>query len=568
MASRIALLLSWTGVLFFFIMIAGLSFGVHQLLTYIGAGRGEQQLAQPFSRQVAVVTPVSRSRHLQPPSSISKPEASVEEPAASSSAAALGAAVGVCSTEDGGSNIAVNPGPQGDTKAGGVTAASAAQNEIEAAGTRSSGGPGTASSALADASEIDTGGEVETESENIVAGQSGEVAVQQPAPGPSLQPSAVASTADRASNSNAAKAPQPVPMRESGPLAAVEAAGRAVGGQGSQGAPGPAAFHVPVDMVEPSALEDSTPQAAPEAAAQVLHISSPNCGAGSSGSFGGLRGRLAAPAEQVLSAPGPSSNIEGRPRERTASSFGDASAFPLGPGSPGPAASVAPQAEPRMSLPTVLPEPLSRAPDSSALERLPSDSSLGSLRERAQLALRAAAAAVEASQRAAAYAAAASNAASRAAEAAERAATAATLAQAGLESAAESAIVAAEARVAQAAEAAKDAEADIAQYAATVQKPAAPGPLSQLQQLWRSASSAFTHGHQQSQRDGSSEELSGASTTAGIDSAGSGTRRDRTAPDDAGGSASGGNVGVAAAETISSTVKGLLSWLGQGDGTR
>lgn len=54
------------------------------------------------------------------------------------------------------------------------------------------------------------------------------------------------------------------------------------------------------------------------------------------------------------------------------------------------------------------------------------------MRERAQMALRAAAAASEASQRAAAYSAAATTAASKAADAAERAASAASFAQVGI----------------------------------------------------------------------------------------------------------------------------------------
>ncbi|GAX79669.1 hypothetical protein CEUSTIGMA_g7110.t1 [Chlamydomonas eustigma] len=98
---------------------------------------------------------------------------------------------------------------------------------------------------------------------------------------------------------------------------------------------------------------------------------------------------------------------------------------------------------------------------------IPQGGTLPALRARAQISLRAAAAASEASQRAAAYSAAASTAASRAAEAAERAAVAATKAQAALEVSAEDAIIAAESRAQQAAVMAKEAEDRAARSAAS-----------------------------------------------------------------------------------------------------
>lgn len=147
-----------------------------------------------------------------------------------------------------------------------------------------------------------------------------------------------------------------------------------------------------------------------------------------------LWGRPIVQGEQANSGLGPSTSAV-----RPVFPFAGASGIPNGSGAGGirdvltATASALQVAEPlastRLSLPAVRPEPLSRALDSSALAQLSSDSSVGSLRERAQLALRAASGAVEASQRAASYAAAASSAASRAAEAAERAASAASLAQ-------------------------------------------------------------------------------------------------------------------------------------------
>ncbi|MEW5299641.1 MAG: hypothetical protein WDW36_002635 [Sanguina aurantia] len=83
------------------------------------------------------------------------------------------------------------------------------------------------------------------------------------------------------------------------------------------------------------------------------------------------------------------------------------------------------------SIPASIPDPISRAVPLAAVQALPdsADRSVGAMRERAQMALRAAAAASEASQRAAAYSAAATTAASKAADAAERAASAASFAQ-------------------------------------------------------------------------------------------------------------------------------------------
>ncbi|KXZ47473.1 hypothetical protein GPECTOR_35g911 [Gonium pectorale] len=288
-----------------------------------------------------------------------------------------------------------------------------------------------------------------------------------------------------------------------------------------------------------------------------------------------------ASGRQDMAGPGPGSLAGASPFQR--SSLPDmaraaAPAFEPMPVLPPPRA---------LSLPSVRPEPLSRALDTSALAHLPTDDSLGSLRERAQLALRAAAAAGEASQRAAAYAAAASSAASRAAEAAERAASAATIAQAGLENAAESAIMAAEARVAQASEAAKEAEvraasaaahatayqdisqsqADIAERAAIVQRPAPSGPLSQLQQLWRSASSAFSQG-QGHQQQGSSQAAANAPSASTSAQDGGRAEPDRSAAVASSSQATSPHTGSSPAESIGSTVKGILSWLGQGDGGR
>ncbi|MEW5312695.1 MAG: hypothetical protein WDW38_004310 [Sanguina aurantia] len=86
------------------------------------------------------------------------------------------------------------------------------------------------------------------------------------------------------------------------------------------------------------------------------------------------------------------------------------------------------------SIPASIPDPISRAVPLAAVQALPdsADRSVGAMRERAQMALRAAAAASEASQRAAAYSAAATTAASKAADAAERAASAASFAQGSL----------------------------------------------------------------------------------------------------------------------------------------
>lgn len=121
---------------------------------------------------------------------------------------------------------------------------------------------------------------------------------------------------------------------------------------------------------------------------------------------------------------------------------------------------------PPMTVKIPLEQPLSmRAPSDTAADHLPAGRGLAALRERAQLALRAAAAASEASQRAAAHSAAASSAASQAADAAERSAAAATAAQAALESEAEGAIFAAEERAQRAAGLAHDAEQRAAQSA-------------------------------------------------------------------------------------------------------
>ncbi|GLC45084.1 hypothetical protein PLESTB_001466700 [Pleodorina starrii] len=586
-----------SGVLFYFIIIAGLSLGVHQLLKLLGARQGEGQLTRPSARQVAVVAaPTYHAKLPQPSLLASKPEASAEDSAAEDSAATALAETRARSATEAGAG---DGGAKAADAAGAATAASAAQRGPEGEVVRGSVGPAGPSSALTSASETEPGNEMDAESEDVATEQSEPATMrlppQQAVSGPGSQASVFVSSAgpsegDQASSSGAAKTLQQVPVGEDRAGSASGAAGPpAAESQALNVVVGPAS-QAPPRAAQPSG-QDTTADSAAGSAAQPL-LASTSAG-GSSGGLGGAR----APAEQQASpAPATSTGATSSPAAWASGPFAGGSAFFMGGGG----APAAPQPEPvapaRVSLPSVRPEPLSRAPDSSALAMLPNDDSLSSLRERAQLSLRGAAAAVEASQRAAAYAAAASSAASRAAEAAERAAAAATSAQAGLESAAESAIVAAEARVAQAAEAAKEAEgraasaaahatayqdmaqsqADIAERAAAVQKPAAlPGPLSQLQQLWRSASSAFAHGHQHSHEESSrGGQSDGSIVTVAVGSGGGSSTNDSSARGngntaDAGGTGTtAGRMGTAAAETISSTVKGFISWLGQGDGTR
>ncbi|GIL47100.1 hypothetical protein Vafri_4015 [Volvox africanus] len=541
-----------SGVLFFFIIIAGLSLCVHQLLRYLGSSKAEERLAQPSTRQATVaVSPASRAKLTT--SSMSKPGASVEATSASTSTAATGAAAGLLEAvrnEDGSGTVTTRP--EGDSGTRAIAAVPATQ--IELRGDMSDWSRdvlGTCNNLVA-ASETETGSErdAELKTEGPLA-QSGLPPVcdkeNSPTSGSRQNLEQASGTEARASSSESAKPLQQGLIPEGD-----------VAYAGTQTQPLP------------------------------VSSSSTATGIGGTDNRGELRVPSAAPKGQAIPRLGPGADAGESPLAQQKSPLGAASAF-FASGSTGPAAALVATVEPsgpaRLSLPAVRPEPLSRALDSSALANLPNGSSVASLRERTQLSLRAAAAAVEASQRAAAYAAAASNAASRAAEAAERAAAAATLAQTGLENAAESAIAAAEARIAQAAEAAKDAEeraasaaahstayqdmsqsqADIAERAAAVQKPSVPGPLSQLQQLWRSASSAFVQGHHQSDLG---DEPSMTIPTGGASSTDSGARGRGGAYDGGRGTAPGRNVGAAAAETISSTVKGLMSWLGQGDGTR
>ncbi|GIL70611.1 hypothetical protein Vretifemale_1327 [Volvox reticuliferus] len=529
-----------SGVLFFFIIIAGLSLCVHQLLRYLGSSRSEERLAQPSTGQAAVViSPASPTKHSFP---TRKPVASAEDTSTSTSAAAMGAEVGpLDAVGNEGASGTVTTRPQGDRDTSALGAVPASQIEIKgdlSEGSRDAAGSFNGSAA---ASETETGFELDVDSKTECDQQPQFASVSGQNPGQN------SNTEARASSSESAK-----PLHQ-GPIHEID-----VTSAGTQ----PQPF--------------------------LASTSSTSSGIGGNGNRGELRVPSPAPKGQPIPGLGPSADVGESPLAQQKSPFDAASAFFMS-GSTGPAAASVPPAEPsppaRLSLPAVRPEPLSRAPDISALAHLPNGSSVASLRERTQLSLRAAAAAVEASQRAAAYAAAASNAASRAAEAAERAATAATLAQTGLENAAESAIAAAEARIAQAAEAAKDAEeraasaaahatayqdmsqsqADIAEHAAAVQKPVAQGPLSQLQQLWRSASSAFVQGHQNDIGEEASMTIiptGSASNTVG------GARGRGGASDAGGGSGSNRNVGAVAAETISSTVKGLLSWLGQSDETR
>ncbi|GLI58740.1 hypothetical protein VaNZ11_000496, partial [Volvox africanus] len=470
-----------SGVLFFFIIIAGLSLCVHQLIRYLGSSKVEERLAQPSTRQATVAAlPASRAKLIS--SSMSKPGASVEATSTSTSAATTGAVAGLLEAvrnEDGSDTVTTRL--EGDSSTSAIAAVPAAQIEPredmsdwsrDILGTRN---------ILVAASETDTASELDAESKTegpLAQSELPSVCDQQPRPtlGSRENLEQASGTEARASSSESAK-----PLHQ-------------------------------------GLITDADVASAGTTQSQPLLVSSSNAatGIGGNGNRGELQVPSPAPKAQAIPRLGPGADAGESSLAQQKSPLGAATAF-FASGRNGPAALVAPAEPPgpaRLSLPAVRPEPLSRALDSSALANLPNGSSVTSLRERTHLSLRAAAAAVEASQRAAAYAAAASNAASRAAEAAERAAAAATLAQTGLENAAESAIAAAEARIAQAAEAAKDAEeraasaaahatayqdmsqsqADIAERAAAVQKPSTPGPLSQLQQLWRSASSAFVQG--------------------------------------------------------------------------
>eukprot|EP00877_Chromochloris_zofingiensis_P012512 jgi/Chrzof1/7514/Cz02g26170.t1 len=119
-------------------------------------------------------------------------------------------------------------------------------------------------------------------------------------------------------------------------------------------------------------------------------------------------------------------------------------------------------------LPSIQADLPSKAVDMAEVEALTAtdDISVPAMRERAHIAMKASAAAMEASQRASAYSAAASSAASRAAEAAEHSASAAASVQSALETAAEDAMAAAVARMNKAVEMVADAESRAATAAA------------------------------------------------------------------------------------------------------
>ncbi|GFR43663.1 hypothetical protein Agub_g4770, partial [Astrephomene gubernaculifera] len=516
------------GALFSFIIIAGLSVGVHQLIKLAEPRRPERPLMRLPQVVVAVASTPRTRGALRPSLPASTPEATaaaaaeegkelqqnnspeVTPNAAAEAPSAVGTVPAQPSRED-----ASSSGAAGDAAA----AAESVQRE-DPGSEAASGAVAARRSEEGGAAQPEVSGSEEASEEvSEAAGSRPQEQPQQEQDAPSVsaqqQPYQSAASAGIAAGSEQAPLGTTPSSARAGALGAAadrDMAGREPGERGGESSVSTAAS----DAAEPPTGMGAVVPAAPMP--QLLPLPAPPEAVGRRSSSSAEAARQAAQP-----GPGPGSSAAaaaaGFTMPRMPSPFSGASFFGVGSATPAAAPvaapALAPAAPSQVSLPSVRPEPLSRAPDSSALAHLPTDSSLGSLRERSQLALRAAASASEASQRAAAYAAAASSAASRAAEAAERAATAAAVAQAGLENATESAIVAAEARVAQAQEAAKEAEwraasaaahatayqdmsqlqADIAERASTVAKPAPPGPLSQLQQLWRSASSAFTQAH-------------------------------------------------------------------------